>query len=827
MIILKKIVKIWLSLLLIVSVLLCSVACGDSCKKHVDDNQNGVCDKCHQSVFVYFDFYSIGDLANKTADKDKLTDYFKFAKQNDQNAVILSTGNMSKENDLSAIEWMNELDFSASAIGNDDFYLSEEFVSLSADNANFPLLAINVYDSKTDRIADFCKASTIIENDGIKIGIIGAVGSYNSDILDARDDIYLKDGDDRDQLVKDEADRLHKKGVDFIVYLLNIGNEHGRGDTPYYSQTLSDGYIDLVFEGNTGISYIDEDTHGVLHLQNNQHSVVGISHVEIAFNTVTDQANVRDKELVNDDVYTSVEYVPLPEESTDDKQDNKNDNEITTDKNSSDDKTSSNSSNTSDCKKHKDKNEDLLCDICSNSVIVYFDFYSINDLHGKFEDTDSNIGVDELTTFLYSQRKSKQNTVFLSAGDMWQGGAASNMTKGIIITEWMNEVGFTATAIGNHEFDWGEEYVANNQKAADFPFLAINIYDRSTNKLADFCEASVMIENDGVQIGIIGAIGDCYSSIAVDKCDEVYFKVGRDLTNLVKAEADRLRKDGADFIVYMLHDGYGNTNTGSVQQINSSKIASYYDTSLSNGYIDLVFEGHTHQGYRLQDEYGVYHLQNRGDNTGGISHAEVAINSVTLDSSVETVELISTSHYQNLNDDPVVSELLDRFSEQISPANKVLGYNSSYRNSDYLQQVIADLYYKTGIETWGNKYDIALGGGFMSIRSPYKLQSGDVTYADLQALFPFDNQLTLCAVKGRDLKNKFFETNNDRYYISYGDYGKSIKNNIDPTATYYIVVDTYTADYAYNNLTVIERYDPDVFARDLLADFIKDGGLAK
>jgi 2',3'-cyclic-nucleotide 2'-phosphodiesterase (5'-nucleotidase family) len=239
-----------------------------------------------------------------------------------------------------------------------------------------------------------------------------------------------------------------------------------------------------------------------------------------------------------------------------------------------------------------------------------------------------------------------------------------------------------------------------------------------------------------------------------------------------------------------------------------------------------VFEGHTHQGYRLQDEHGVYHLQNRGDNNGGISHAEVAINSVTLESSVDKVELIANSHYQHLDDDPIVNQLLKKFEEQISPANKVLGYNSSYRNSNYLQQVIADLYYQLGVKEWGDKYDIALGGGFMSIRSPYKLASGDVTYADLQALFPFDNQLTLCAVKGRDLKNKFFETKNDRYYISYGDYGKNIKNNIDPTATYYIVVDTYTADYAYNNLTILERYDPNVFARDLLADYIKNGGLS-
>lgn len=484
------------------------------------------------------------------------------------------------------------------------------------------------------------------------------------------------------------------------------------------------------------------------------------------------------------------------------------------------------SHSTTGCKKHKDDDNNGVCDKCYQSVFVYFDFYSINDLHGKLADADSHPGVDELTTYLKNARVTDQNAIFISAGDMWQGSSESNMTKGLIMTDWMNELDFTAMAIGNHEYDWGGEYIEDNAELADFPFLAINIYDRATDQLVDYCDASVIVEADGWQIGIIGAIGDCYSSIAVDKCDDVYFKVGSQLTSLVKEEADRLRDKGADFIVYLLHDGYGQSNIGSIQQIDSSQIASYYDTSLSNGYIDLVFEGHTHQGYRLQDEYGVYHLQNRGDNKGGISHAEVAINTVTEQTSVRVAELISTSQYQNLDSDPIVETLLQKYSEQISPSNEVLGFNSVRRSGEYMQQIIANLYYETGMKEWGDKYDIALGGGFMSVRSPYYLPYGDVKYSDLQTLFPFDNQLTLCAIKGRDLKSKFFETTNDRYFICYGDYGENIKQNINMTETYYIVVDSYTAYYKYNNLTVVEEYDPNIFARDLLAEYIKSGGLS-
>lgn len=473
------------------------------------------------------------------------------------------------------------------------------------------------------------------------------------------------------------------------------------------------------------------------------------------------------------------------------------------------------------CLQHLDADDNGVCDVCDQTVLVYFDFYTINDLHGKLADADSHIGVDELTTYLKNARVDNPNSFFLSTGDMWQGSPESNLTDGLIMTDWMNALDFTAMTLGNHEFDWGEDAIKTNAEAAEFPLLAINIYDRETNQRVEYCSPSVVIDGDGVQIGVIGAIGDCYSSIAVDKCEGVYFKTGRDLTALVKAEADRLRGQGVDFIVYTIHDGYGSTRSGSVTSVDGKDISSYYDVSLSDGYVDLVFEGHTHQGYRLLDEHGVYHLQNRGDNKGGISHVQVIINAATNSSEISTAELISTGKYQNLEDDPVVQELLDKYEEQISQADRVVGFNSVYRDRDEMRQYVADVYYQAGLEEWGDEYEITLGGGFMSIRAPGYLPVGEVTYGNLQSLFPFDNDLVLCSVKGKDLLSKFIQTSNDNYFICGSDYG-----TIDRNETYYIVVDTYTAYYAPNRLTVVEEYETGIYARDLLADYIEAGGLS-
>lgn len=467
------------------------------------------------------------------------------------------------------------------------------------------------------------------------------------------------------------------------------------------------------------------------------------------------------------------------------------------------------------CDNHVDADSNCLCDVCGNTVLIYVDFYNINDLHGKLADGDSHPGVDELTTFLRNARNRDDHAIFLSTGDMWQGSSESNLTYGSIIVDWMNELDFAAMALGNHEFDWGEEYIAANAGIAEFPFLAINVYNRATNALVDYCEASVVVECGDIQVGIIGAIGDCYSSISSDKVQDVYFKTGRELTALVKAESERLREQGVDIIVYTLHDGWGSTGN---TYLSSSQMASYYDVALSDGYVDLVFEGHTHQKYAALDEYGVYHLQHRGDNSGGIAHVELVYNTVTGEVTLNSKQLVTTGSYENMPDDPIVSQLLEKYEEQIAISKDVLGYNASLRNSTWLRQKVADLYLEAGLEKWGDAYDIVLGGGFISVRNPYELPKGDVTYGMLQSLLPFDNELVLCSIRGSDLLSKFINTSNSNYYIR-----RSGNETIDPNGTYYIVVDTYTSSYAPNRLTEIERYDADIFARDLMAAYIAEG----
>ena len=450
----------------------------------------------------------------------------------------------------------------------------------------------------------------------------------------------------------------------------------------------------------------------------------------------------------------------------------------------------------------------------NNTVSV--DFYAFNDTHGNLQDTSGKgLGIAKITTLLNELTEGK-NSVLIHQGDMWQGSVESNNTHGLFGTEWLKQQGFVSMTVGNHEFDWGVDKIIENKETFNFPILGINVVDKVTREKVDYLDSSIIVERDGLKIGIIGAIGNCLSSISASNVPGIDFATGAELTNMVMAESAKLRNDGCDFIVYSLH--------GSPLMDNDEA----YDMSLStNHYVDLVLEGHTHTRYAEKDEGGVYHIQTEGYNK---SFYKIAL---TYDFTSKEYTVTPTvyetdynSPYSTYKEDENVLALFEKYKSYYDSAYRILGENDTFRSSDYLKNLCSVLYYQTGIEKWGKDYNIILGGGYTSCRGS-GLYEGTVTYASISGLFPFNNDIVLCSVKGSDLKNTQFIKGSSNYYVTWSDYGNSIKANIQDDEIYYLVTDTYNSDYASNHLTVIDRLqDGGMYARDLLAKFVENGGLA-
>ena len=75
-------------------------------------------------------------------------------------------------------------------------------------------------------------------------------------------------------------------------------------------------------------------------------------------------------------------------------------------------------------------------------------------------------------------------TLVLSAGDINTGVPESDIQEAKPDFIGMNMIGYDAMALGNHEFDNPLDVLLKQEKWANFPFLAANIFYRNSNKPA-------------------------------------------------------------------------------------------------------------------------------------------------------------------------------------------------------------------------------------------------------------------------------------------------------------------------------------------------------
>ena len=135
----------------------------------------------------------------------------------------------------------------------------------------------------------------------------------------------------------------------------------------------------------------------------------------------------------------------------------------------------------------------------------------------------------------------------------WQGGIESNKTKGNIITDAMNIIGFDAMSIGNHEFDWDEDAIIKNVEMMNFPFLNSNIFYADSNLRPNYFTPSTLIERNDVKVGFIGTISkSCEDDILYSVVKKFKFEYPREY---YINESNKLRESGADIVVILAHDG--------------------------------------------------------------------------------------------------------------------------------------------------------------------------------------------------------------------------------------------------------------------------------
>src|SRR5258707_1220089 len=128
-----------------------------------------------------------------------------------------------------------------------------------------------------------------------------------------------------------------------------------------------------------------------------------------------------------------------------------------------------------------------------------------NDLHAHLlPDDQDNGGFARLATEVRRQKAQCASCLYVNAGDLVQGTPVSTLFHGTPVYEIANLLGFDASTLGNHEFDYGWRRVQEFSRIAHFPVLSSNIVDARGKSITGL--PYVIKTVGGIRVAIIGAL---------------------------------------------------------------------------------------------------------------------------------------------------------------------------------------------------------------------------------------------------------------------------------------------------------------------------------
>ncbi|HOF88675.1 MAG TPA: metallophosphatase, partial [Armatimonadota bacterium] len=206
----------------------------------------------------------------------------------------------------------------------------------------------------------------------------------------------------------------------------------------------------------------------------------------------------------------------------------------------------------------------------------------------------------------------------ISCGDIATGPMLSVTFKGQPAVEMMNLMGYDLSVVGNHEFDYGIEGLANMARWANFPFLAGNLR-KADETLNTLVASTLLYEEQGVKVGVIGlTVKELarYAQIGALKTD--------DYAHAVRALAPRLRGRGAKVIIVAAH-----AEMAALEQL-AQEIADLN--------IPLILGGHSHEfGQKMVGNTWVMH---NGEWWKGYGRVDLEVNPEQGTAQVRTIKQV-------------------------------------------------------------------------------------------------------------------------------------------------------------------------------------------
>ena len=211
-----------------------------------------------------------------------------------------------------------------------------------------------------------------------------------------------------------------------------------------------------------------------------------------------------------------------------------------------------------------------------------------NDTHSTIFPVNSNIDNQEIAgrggflrrvNMVKEQRRQHPDLLLFDSGDFSQGSGYYTLFKGEVEVGLMNQMGYDAATIGNHEFDFGLDNMARIFRMAKFPIVCSN-YDCTGTVIQDLVKPYITLVRNGVKIGVFALSPELKGLVFDGNCEGITYL---DPAETAQKYIHILRKqEKCDIVICISHLGW--------------EVSDYTDEMFLKKVegCDLVLGGHTH-----------------------------------------------------------------------------------------------------------------------------------------------------------------------------------------------------------------------------------------
>ena len=383
-----------------------------------------------------------------------------------------------------------------------------------------------------------------------------------------------------------------------------------------------------------------------------------------------------------------------------------------------------------------------------------------NDVHGRILEEKGVIGDAKAAAVIEEERSKVENTIVVDAGDAFQGLPISNSTKGEDRANIMNQVGYDAMAVGNHEFDFGMDQAIKYKETLNFPLLSANTYVNG----ARVFEASTVVDKTPTVVGDeFVVIGVTTPETAIKthpkNIEGVTFADPITEVNKVIDEVEaRALADNRVYNNYIILAHLGVDATTPVEWRGSTLAEALSQNSKLAGKRVIVIDGHSHTvqsatyGDNVTYNQTGFYLNNIG---------KVTLKSEQL---LGEASLISAADTASVTPDALITELVNEIKVKYEAENaqvviennpvELNGERSNVRvRETNLGNAVTDAIYAYGQTGFSNKTSLAVtnGGGLRATIA----KDQPVTKGDIIAVLPFGNIISQITVTGQQIQDMF------------------------------------------------------------------------